>query len=261
MEDLRRRRFVYSLGFLARRDFSGRYAPTVLGFGWTLLHPLLLLLLYTTVFGLFLDIRFQPGDRTADFVLRLLAGLLPHLAVVEGVQRAATSLHENRHLLDKAVFPAAVLPMVGVVSGLVTEVVTLTLLVLFAAGFDVVLSWWLLCLPILVLLRVIFTVGLAWLVSVLNVLVADLGQALGLVFTAWFFLTPIVYPPSSYPDWLAGWAKINPLYHMVEGYRAVILDAAAPGAHLLALGAWGALSALVGLVVFRRTIETAKDFL
>ncbi len=255
-------RYWYPLLSMIRRDFKTRYGPTFLGVGWAVLQPLLLLLLYTVVFSGILQVRLGPEDGAREFVLHLACGLFPYIACAEAVQRGSTSLTENRSLLDKVIFPAVVLPSVGGLIATVTEVVGLALLVLFASFLGGVRpSAWVLFLPAIVLLRVVMCLGLAWLVSVLNVFVRDLGQILGLLLTAWMFLTPIFYRVDAVPDGLTWLLKLNPLYHVVTSYRAVILQAQNPLPAIPGLLIWAIITPVLGLWFFRRTIERAKDLL
>jgi ABC-type polysaccharide/polyol phosphate export permease len=253
--------YGYPLLALVRRDLKTRYAQTIVGFGWTVLQPLILLLLYTFVFSVILQVKFRAGGNTGEFALYLTSAMFPFLALSEGVQRASTSLSENRSLLDKVLFPAEVLPAVSVVSATISEIIGLTLLIGLTVLMDVRLSGWIVLLPLLVLLRVVFTMGLAWLVSVLNVFFTDIGQSLGILFTAWMFLTPIFYPVELVPDGLTWALQINPLYHLVSAYRAVLLEAQSPLPMLPYVLMWCAAVSVLGLVFFRKTVERAKDFL
>lgn len=254
-------RYRFALAAFVRRDLKGRYSGTALGLGWTALQPLLLLALYTFVFSVIIKVRFREGAGTATFALYLTSGMFPFLALSDGIHRAATSLTSNRNLLDKVRFPAEVLPAVGVVTGTINEVVSLLLLILAAILFDVQLSRWLVLLPMLILLRVLLTMGLALLVSVLSVFLADIGQFVGLFLTTWMFLTPIFYPADLIPESLHAVLWLNPLHHLVDSYRAVILESRAPFESLPVLAVSACLSLLIGLAFFRSTVERAKDFL
>jgi len=254
-------RFLYPLLALVRRDFKTRYSATTLGIGWAVGQPLALLLLYTFAFSIVLKVRFRPGDNIFVSAIYLLCGLVPYLAVAESTYRASTCLRDNRSLIEKVVFPAQVLPAVPVVGTTVTESIALVLLAVFAVLSGTRITAWVLFLPLLILLRALFTTGLVWLLSVLNVFIRDLGQVLGLLLTAWMFLTPIFYPSQLVPPGLNWLATINPLYHFVSAYRAVIMEETSPLSHLPALVVWAGGLSLLGLWFFNRTVERAKDFL
>ena len=254
-------RYGYPLLSLIRRDFKTRYAPTALGLGWAVLQPLIFILLYTFVFSFILKVKFSTEDNTSDFVLYLVCGFLPFMAFSEGIQRGSTSLTENRSLLAKVIFPAEVLPTVGVFSAAVTEIIGMLLLVILAGIFGVRPSFWLLFLPFLILLRIAITLGFAWLVSVLNVFITDIGQFLGLLLTAWMFLTPIFYSANLVPPDFQWLLVVNPIYQLIAAYRAIVLHTQSPLPELIHLMPWIIIIPGFGLWFFRRTVERAKDFL
>ena len=129
--------YWYPLLSMLRREFKIRYSLTLFGVGWTVLQPLILLLLYTFVFSWILQVRLGPEAGTRAFVLYFACGFLPYLAFSEAIQRGSTSLTDNRSLLDKVVFPAEVLPAVGVFMAAVTEIIGLLLLVVMASFLGV----------------------------------------------------------------------------------------------------------------------------
>lgn len=250
----------YPLLALVRRETQRRYATTVLGLGWTLLQPLVLIGVYLLVFGTIL--QSGAGPDAPSFTFFLLTGMLPYLATAEGVQRAATSLREDRALFDRETFPAEVVPASRVVAAAVTEVMALALVVVVGVALgDLRASGWLLLLPVLVVLRIVLSCGYAWLLSVLTVFLTDLGEALGLLLTAWLFLTPIFYRVDQVPEGLRWLLAINPLHHVVQAYRAVLLEGRAPGVELVWLAGWTVVVAGLGLWFYRKALERAKDFL
>ncbi len=250
----------YPLRALVRRELGRRYATTALGLGWTVVQPLVLIGVYLLVFGSILG----GGDAAATrhgFTFFMLSGMLPYLAASDGIQRASTSVREDRTLFDREEFPAEVVPAARVVAATVTEVVAL--LLVLAVGVvlgNLALSPWLLFLPLLILLRVVITCGIAWLVSVLTVFVTDLAEALPLLLTAWLFLTPIFYRVDQVPPGLRWLLPINPLHAVVQGYRAVMLDGRAPWPELAWLLGWSAALGAAGLLFYRAAIHRAKDF-
>jgi homopolymeric O-antigen transport system permease protein len=256
---IRLHQYGYPLLSLVRREFKTRYGLTALGPSWAIVHPLMFLLLYTLVFPVIMRVRFRPDMSAFDSALYLVCGLLPYLAMVESMHRACTSLTENRSLLEKVVFPAEVLPAVPVVTSAVTEIIGLVLIAALA-GFRG-LSAWIVFLPLLVILRILFTLGLAWFVSVLNVFLRDLGQVLGLILTAWMFLTPIFYPLDLIPESLTWLLRFNFLYQLVSAYRAVVMAGRSPANELPYLFVWTGIVLALGLWFFQRTLGRAKDFL
>lgn len=221
----RHRRLIRSM---VRRDISGRYRGSFAGLFWTVLNPLLLMVTYFFVFGVVLQTRFGNDPSRAGFVLYFLAGMLPWLAFSEAAGRAPFVVLEHRNFVKKLVFPLETLPVNLVAAGLVTEGFALAVFLagLLAARGAVPLSA--LWLPVLVIPQVLFTAGVCWFLAALGVYLRDLGQMIGFVLTLWFFLTPICYPVESLPAAALPVLAKNPLFVLVRGYRAVLLENSAP---------------------------------
>jgi lipopolysaccharide transport system permease protein len=213
---------------MVRRDVLGRYRGSFGGAFWTVLNPLLLMLTYFFVFGVVLQARFGADPSRTGFALYFLAGMLPWLAFSEAAGRAPTVMLEHRNFVKKLVFALETLPVNLVVSGLVTEVFAVLLFVIgllvLRGGVPASLLW----LPALVVPQALFTLGMCWFLAGLGVFVRDLGQVIGFLLTLWFFLTPICYPEASLPGWAAAALPVNPIYVLVRGYRAILLEGHAP---------------------------------
>jgi len=213
---------------MVRRDILGRYRGSFGGVFWTVLNPLLLMLTYFFVFGVVLRTRIGPDPSRASFALYFLAGMLPWLAFSEAAGRAPSVMLEHRNFVKKLVFAVETLPINLVVSGLVTETFALLLFVIgvFLARGTVPPSvvW----LPVLIVPQVLFTAGVCWFLAALGVFVRDLGQVIGFLLTLWFFLTPICYPEASLPPAALPLLATNPMFVLVRGYRAILLEGHAP---------------------------------
>jgi len=213
---------------MVRRDVLGRYRGSFGGTFWTVIHPLLLMLTYYFVFGVVLQSRF-PGDPSrAGFVLYFLAGMLPWLALSEAAGRAPTVLLEHRNFVKKLVFAVETLPVNLVAAGLVSEFFAVLLYCGFLLALRHSLPATLLWLPVLLIPQILLTLGLSWLLAALGAFVRDLGQVIGFLLTIWFFVTPICYPEGSLPKGAAALLSKNPLYVLVHGYRAILLENRAP---------------------------------
>jgi ABC-type polysaccharide/polyol phosphate export permease len=254
------RRYWYPLIALARREVQKRYASSMLGVAWTVFQPLLLIAVYALVFGFVLRPA-GSADGGRAFVLFYLSGMLPYLAVADGIQRASASLRDDRALLERDTFPGEVIPASRVVSASVGEVVGLCLVVVLTVAFGRPLSPWVVTLPLLIVLRVVITCGFAWIVSILSVFVTDLAEVLSLLLTVWLFLTPIFYPADAVPHALRWLLVVNPLHHVVSAYRRVLLEGQAPLPEGGWVILWAAGLSAVGIWFFRKALDRGKDFL
>jgi lipopolysaccharide transport system permease protein len=252
------RHHLFLLKELVKRDFQGRYAGSLLGFMWSFVQPLWLLLLFTFVFSTVMKLRLPAGSApSGNFASFLFSGLLPWMALQEGVMRASTAITDNATLVKKLRFPAELLVLAVVLAALLHEAIA-------ASIFVVVLAWLgelhLRGLPVLLLalpLQAALTLGLGLLLGSVHVFFRDTAQALGMLFTGWFYLTPIVYPLEYVPARLRAWIELNPLTALVQLYRQAFLYgtvALVPGTAALALTA-GVLLCL-GFWLFRR-LKTA----
>jgi lipopolysaccharide transport system permease protein len=241
---------------MVRRDILARYRSSFGGSLWTILNPLLLMTTYYLVFGRVLKTKFEGGS----YVLYFLAGILPWLAFSEAVGRAPTIMLEYRSFVKKLVFPLETLPMNLVIAGAVTEAIGLVIFTLGLLYSRHALPLSVLWLPALIVPQLLFTVGLCWFLAALGVFLRDLGQILGFILTAWFFLTPICYPESQLTGAMRTVQAFNPIFVLVHGYRTVFLDQRAPDAIPL-IGLWiGALAlAILGHAFFHKLRRSFAD--
>jgi lipopolysaccharide transport system permease protein len=213
---------------MVRRDILGRYRGSFGGAFWTLINPLLLMLTYFFVFGVVLRSRFGQDQSRSGFALYFLAGMLPWLAFSEAAGRSPGVMLEHRNFVKKLVFAVETLPVNLVAAGLVSELFAVVLFCVFLlvvrGGVPPSVVW----LPALLIPQVLFTAGMSWFLAALGVFVRDLGQVMGFVLTIWFFVTPICYPETSLPPAARGLLSKNPIYVLVRGYRAILLENHAP---------------------------------
>lgn len=216
------RHHLFLLRELVKRDFQGRYAGSLLGFVWSFLQPLWMLLLFTFVFSTVMKVS-PVGTRTESFAAFLFSGLLPWMALQEGISRSSTAITDNSSLVKKLRFPAEILVLAVVVTALLFEVIAGAVFLVLLAVTGELSGGGLPVLLIAVPLQLALTLGLGLLLGALHVFFRDIAQILGLVFTGWFYFTPIVYPMAYVPERLQSWIRLNPLTALVELYRQALL--------------------------------------
>lgn len=253
---MRVRHHFFLLRELVKRDFQGRYAGSALGFIWSFVQPLWMLLLFNFVFSTVMKIP-PVGTRSGNFAVFLFCGLLPWMALQEGVTRAATAITDNSSLVKKLRFPAEILVLAVVLAALLHEAIAVFLFLgVLAVRGEV--AWG--GLPLLLLavpLQIALTLGLGLLLGSVHVFFRDIAQVLGMALTGWFYLTPIVYPAALVPERFRPWIELNPLTPLVGLYRQAFLGgevALVPGTGALALASVVLLSG--GLYLFGR-LKTA----
>ncbi len=248
---------------LVARDLKARYRGSTLGFLWSFLNPLLLLLVYTFVFTVL------PGTRGAltqdpTYAVFMFCGLLPWTWFSSSLLESSTVLVSGGNLIRKVLFPAEVLPLVTVIAGLVNFGLGLPILLGFVVFSPVqVVPADLVLLPLIVAVQLVLTAGLALLLSVLTVHFRDLRDLLSNFLTLWFFATPILYPLANV-DPVPGaraFMMLNPFTHLAVAYQEVLY---VPGRfraweHLLAVAAFSVVVLAVGYLVFDRLRDTLAE--
>lgn len=217
---------------LVVRNLKVRYKNSVLGIFWSLLNPLLMMMVFTIMFRVLWN---NSGVRL--FHLFVLTGILPWNFFSGAVVESIHSVVGNGHLVKKVYFPREVLPISTVLSQLVHFLLALLVLVpiLFISGVG--LTWHALWLPLIIATQVIFILGLAFFLSTLNVYYRDTAMIMDVGMMAWFFLTPVFWPVEWLPPSrlilgmtvdvhrLVRW--LNPMASIVDSYRTVLYGSAA----------------------------------
>jgi lipopolysaccharide transport system permease protein len=253
-------RYRALVGSLVARELKARYRGSVLGFLWTLVNPLLLLLVYTFVFSVVM-----PGARAAGiepYSLFLFCGILPWTWFSSSLLESCTALTSSGTLLRKVMFPAEILPLVTVLTGLVNFCLGLVILAAFTVYngipfFTTDLAW----LPVIVIVQLAWTLGLAFLLSALSVHFRDIRDLLGNLMTLWFFATPIVYPYTQAPERFRPLLDLNPFTHLAGAYQDVLFVGGPyrPGWRLAAVVVGAILVLVLGYGVFDRLRDTFAE--
>jgi ABC-type polysaccharide/polyol phosphate export permease len=178
-------------------ELKARYKNSVLGFVWSLLNPLAMMLVFTVVFGVL-----WPNNQIKNYPIFLLCGLLPWNFFSISVTSSITSITGNGNLIKKVYFPREVLPIATVLAQLVNFLLALLVLFVVLLVFRSNFSSWLWTLPLIILIQTCFTLGIGFVLSTLHVFYRDTLMVMEVVMLAWFFLTPVFYSvlqlPASY---------------------------------------------------------------
>lgn len=219
------RELIYNL---VVRELKARYKNSILGFVWSLLNPLGMMVVFTIIFGVLL-----PNTQIDKYPIFLLCGLLPWNYFSASVMGSLNSIVDNANLVKKVYFPREVLPVSSVIAQLVNFL--LAFIVLFAAllVFRANFSPWLVpLLPVVLLIQTCFTLGIAFFLSTLNVFYRDTAIVMDVVMLAWFFLTPVFYSVELIPQTTAVLGMeldvrrlyyiLNPMASIINMYRDLL---------------------------------------
>lgn len=250
---------LFLLKEMVVRDLRSRYAGSGLGLAWVVLHPILWMVLYSAVFSVILRVPVDP--EYAGFPEFLMAGLLPWMAIQEGISRSSSALPDNAVMVKKAVFPIETLVLSAVVAAVVNQLVAFLVFGVYLLFIGHLSGWALLAVPAL-LLQVLLTYGLGCLAATVTAFVRDAGHAIGILLTVVFFATPIVYPASMVPERFRPILEGNPVAHLVAWYRAAFTLHEFPAAgSVLYLTVFSGLVALMGGLLFLRARPHFADLI
>ncbi|HUV14221.1 MAG TPA: ABC transporter permease [Acidobacteriota bacterium] len=252
----------YLIRELVSRDVRSRYVGSLLGIFWSVLNPLVQLILYTVVFGIILKIRFGEDVSTGSFAEFLFCALLPWVAIQESTVRSAVGFIEHSNLIKKMHFPLETIPSSLVFSAAIHQLAgtSVFLIVLLARG-SLEFQYFALVVPLFAV-QIVMMLGLAMLISALNVFFRDVAQVIGVAFMLLFWMTPIVYPKAKAEGAFQLILDLNPLTHMVEWYRFAFFGS--PEVSLPGLAYWVAFSLMIfviGRTVLTRTRRELVDLL
>jgi lipopolysaccharide transport system permease protein len=216
-----------------KRDISSKYVGSALGLYWSVINPIITILVYIIVFGVFLKIRL-PGDNNIwDFALYFAAGFLPWIVFNDSVMRASRSIIDNKHYIKKVPFPSEIFPVYVTLSECVNLLIGLAIYLIMFVILKGIPSIYLLLIPLALVLQLLFTLSLAFFLSSGAVFFRDIPQILGPIFMIWFWATPIAYTISLIPPGFEWIIQLNPVYYMVEIYRDALFYGRLPDLNIL----------------------------
>lgn len=247
-------RFRWLLYELVKRDVKLRYRGSVLGIAWTLLNPVLFMVVYTLVFSVIMK------SSIPNYPLFLMSGLIPWMWLSGSITQATTSILGGGAYIGKTLMPPELLVLVPVLANGVNFIITIVLfsVVCFALGVNIV--WALLFLPVLLLIQLCMTLGLSMLVAVANVFYRDIEQIVSYVLTAAFFMTPIFYARTAVPEDMRFIVAFNPVAGLISAYQSVFYKGIAPdAADLVSAAAFGAIVLVIGLGLFNNARDSLGE--
>ena len=235
---------------LVTKDFKLKYRRSVLGVIWSVLNPLLMMVILTFVFGKLLRFEIE------NYALYIILGLTLYTFMSEATQRALMSIIDSAPLIKKIRISKWLFPIQKVLSSLVNYAISLISVAAVMVFFRVAPTPNLLLLPLLLLYVSVFSLGLGLLVSAINVYLRDTEHIWSVLTLAWMYATPIIYPVEALETFAPNVMfamQFNPMYHYVSYMREIALLGTTPGLveNILCLG-FALITLLVGALVFKK---------
>lgn len=244
------------LYFFIWRDIKVRYKQTAFGAAWAVLQPLTTMVVFTVVFG---NLAKMPSDGL-PYPIFAYAGLLPWNLFAGALNRGTTSVVGSSNLISKIYFPRLMLPLSGVVVGMVDFAIAFVILLGMMIGFGIVPNGGVLVLPLFLLLAMLTALAVSLWLSALNVRYRDVGHAIPFFVQVWMFASPVAYPASLISDKWRLLYSVNPMVGVIEGFRWALLGKQSPDFGIIAISTVVVLLLLFfGAIYFRHLERTFAD--
>jgi len=241
------KKYKYLLTNLIERDLKVKYRRSVLGLMWSVLNPLLMMLVITAVFmNIFkFDIK--------NFPVYYLTGALIFNFVSEATSTSMNSVIGAAPLIKKVYIPKYIFPLEKCLFAFVNMLFSLIAVAIVFLILRTQIHWTILLFPIPMIYTFVFSLGLSLILSSINVFFRDVGHLYAVWVTAWMYFTPIIYPASILPATMQTVLKLNPLYYYVEYFRDVMIYGNVPNLtdNLICIG-FSVITLILGLVIFKK---------
>lgn len=233
---------------LVSKDFKLKYRRSVLGIVWSVLNPLLMMIVMTAVFSYMFKFNIE------HFPLYLILGNIMFGLMSNATQTAMTSIVDSSSLIKKIRIEKAIFPLEKVLFALLNFGFSLVAAVCVMIYSQVFPSWQIIFLPALLVFVVLFSTGLSLLLSALGVFFRDVFHLWEVLIVAWTYATPLFYPMDLLAPWMQQIMQFNPMYHFVHYFREIMMWGMTPGLmeNLICFG-FAIITFLIGLLVFRKT--------
>lgn len=248
---------LYLLYNLISRDFKLKYRRSVLGVAWSVLNPLLMMVVMALIFTNIFRFEFSMYP----FAVYLILGQTLFSLFQDGTVGALSSVLDSSSLIKKVKIEKIIFPTEKVLFAVVNFAFSLIAVAAVMIFFGMAPSWEVVLTPILVILLAIFTLGIGYLISALAVFFRDVVHLWGVLTTVWFYFTPIFWPyealASSGFSWVLTLIQFNPMYHFVSGFRQMVTGVSLPTdigvfTTLALCAVFASVTFFIGFIVFRK---------
>ncbi|WP_207508886.1 ABC transporter permease [Telluribacter humicola] len=209
------------LWILSKRDISVRYKQTFLGMAWSVIRPLMTMLIMVFVFSFVAKLRPDPG---VPYPLMVLGGLTIWLFFANTFTQISSSIVLNSNLVSKVYFPRLLMPLSAVAVGFIDFLISLVLFICLCFWYQYSPSWQIIFMPFFIFLTFLTSLGFGLFFSVVNVKFRDIGQLVPFMIQIGFYVCPIAYTSRLVEDaWWYKFYNLNPLVGIIDGFRWCLL--------------------------------------
>jgi ABC-2 type transport system permease protein len=241
------KKYRFLLEDLIVRDLKVKYRRSILGLIWSILNPLLMMLVITAVFANIF--RFD----VAFFPVYYLTGATLFNFVVESTNTALSSIIRSAPLIKKVYIPKYLFPLEKALFAFVNLFFSLIAVLIVILVLRMPLYWTIVLVPVPLVYTLVFAIGLSLILAAVNVFFRDIEHLYTVWTTAWLYLTHIIYPLEILPPLMQRIVRLNPLYYYIEAFRQIVMLGQVPSLSLNAICfGTSAVSLIAGLLIFRR---------
>lgn len=247
---------------LTVRESTGKYKGSIIGLGWSLFHPILMLSVYTFVFSVIFKSRWGEASNQSqfDYAIIMFVGIIIHGILSDVLNKASTLITNNVNYVKKVVFPLEILPIISLGSALFHACISLAVLLIAYALVNHSLHLTVFLLPIILMPFMLLVLGLAWIISSLGVFIKDTSQTVSIVTLVMLFLAPVFYSAEVVPEEYRFLLNMNPLTFIIEQSRNVIIFGQYPNwSGLLMYSLSGSAIFWLGYAWFQKTKKGFAD--
>ncbi len=232
---------------LTQKEIKVRYKNSVLGYVWSILHPLAFAFVFYLTFKVFMKVPIE------NYPLFLISGLFPWQWFSNTVGSSVLVLLDNASLIKKLNFPREVIPLSSVMNHTFHFLLSIPVVMLFMYIYGKELSGLMLILmPLLLLIQLLITYGLALFLSSIHLFFRDTDRLVSIILTLLFYFTPVVYSESMIPESYRALLYLNPLAILIVSWRNLFLRGFIDPSYLLSSLVYAILIFLIGYATFRR---------
>jgi lipopolysaccharide transport system permease protein len=245
---------------LSWRDIKVRYKQTMIGAAWSIIRPLLTMIVFTIVFG---KVAKLPTEGTAPYIIMVYAAMLPWQFFANSLTESSNSLLGSAHLISKVYFPRLIIPASTIIVSLVDFCISFAILIVLFVIYQFVPSWHIVFLPVFILFAFSIAFGLGLFLTALNVRYRDFRYIIPFMVQLGLYISPVGFSSSIVPGEWKLLYSLNPMVGVIEGFRWCIIgndsELYLPGFFVSLLV--NMLLFIAGIRFFRKTEKSFADII
>ena len=241
-------RYIRDLVFvLTKKDIQSRYKTSVFGYLWSIINPLGFAAIFYVIFQLVMRFDIE------NYALFLVTGLFTWQWITNSATAGTMVFIQNASLIKKIIFPRSILPFSIILQDAFHFLMSIPVIIVLLLLYDKTPTWsWLVGIPILIIIQGVFTYGVALLLASVNLIFRDVEKITMLVFTALFYMTPILFPVSKIPEQYQIYILLNPFTPLIIAWRELFIDGLILTEHTLYSLGYAVFFLVIGVLVYRK---------